>query len=137
MPVPQSVLSTKGSLPGQRENGDVKARDEGMIPMRARRSSWMLVTLRIEKGPKLWIPFPIWFVDEALRGLWILAWCLPWLSRWPHRFAAKHSIPLPQGFSVKRLLGQALELLEGIRRAGPFTLVQVHDGDTDVLVRLV
>lgn len=108
-----------------------------MIGLLARRTSWMLVSIRAEGGPKLWIPLPIWFVGEALRGLWILAWCFPWLVRLSHRLAARHSIPLSHEISVKELLGQILQMLEAVRRVGPFTLVEVRDGDNTVSVRLV
>lgn len=105
--------------------------------MWTRRTSWMLVSIRVEKGPKFWVPLPIWFVGEALRGLWILMFCFPWLSHLPHRIAARHSIRLPQQASLKELVGMAIEMLEGVRRTGPFTLVSVRDGDTAVSVRLV
>lgn len=105
--------------------------------MLKRRTSWMLVSIRAEEGPRLWIPLPIWFVCEVLRGLWILAWCFPRLARLPHRMAAQCSIPVPNDLSAGELLGQVLQMLEAVRRAGPFTLVQVRDGHNTVSVRLV
>ena len=105
--------------------------------MLKRRTSWMLVTVRVGGGPRFWIPVPIWFVGELLRGLEILLWCFPQLSRLPQRIAAKHSIRLPDAASPKELLSLAARILESVRRYGPFTLVQVRDGGTTLSVRLV
>lgn len=78
----------------------------------------------------------MWFVSEVLRGLCILAWCFPRLSTVLRRVAAKHSINVPKHASLKELLSLAVEMFEALRRFGPFTLVQVRDGETAVSVRL-
>lgn len=103
--------------------------------MWTRRTSWLLVSVQLEKDSRrIWVPVPIWVVAELLRGLWVLLLCFPFLCRRIERLAGldrSGRVPL------RELAAACLDVVEGLRRSGPFTLVEFIDGDTAVSIRLV
>lgn len=101
-----------------------------------RRTSWLLITLRWEEKRRLWLPVPIWAVAELLRGVRILLWCFPALTRFMRRHglnALEGSVSMP----LNELVATGLSLIESLRSYGPFTLVEVSGGSSAVSIRLV
>jgi len=104
--------------------------------MFTRRTSWLLVSVQWERGNRLWIPVPIWAMAEVLRGLGILLWCFPGLSRLAERRGWSVMDKLGHR-SVKELAFMGLDFIEKVRRYGPFTLVEMASGETAVSIRFV
>lgn len=102
-----------------------------------RRTSWILVTVQTGRSPRLWVPVPIGFFDEFLRGVKILLWCFPRFSRLPRSINARIAAKGLEGISLKELASSAVDMLGALRESGPFTLVEMIDGETAVTVRLV
>jgi len=104
--------------------------------LRRRRSSWILISVRWERTKRLWVPVPVWAVAEFLRGTGILLWCVPGLARLAGHSGQEALKGLNRAL-WKDLVAAAYEAVETLRRCGPFTLVEVSDGETAVSVRLV
>ncbi|HLS89882.1 MAG TPA: hypothetical protein VK101_01380 [Limnochordia bacterium] len=105
--------------------------------MLRRRAMWILVTIRTGEGPRIWIPVPLGFLDECLRGIQILAWCFPPLTRLNRWIAARVAVDVIQRVSLKELASSAVDIARALRDAGPVTLVDVRNGESVVTVRLV
>ena len=105
-----------------------------------RRSYFLLVKVRPGGERTLTLPLPLCVAEELLSGLAILAWLAGPLWRKRLRRWAGH-----RGFwggalsemSPYRLLGLLREMVRELRAAGPFTLLEVREGDTLVSVRTV